>query len=226
VYKTVDGGSTWTNPMTSTTGAVNAVAFWDVNNGVVTCCDGQIHRTTDGGANWTQMTSPTNRTLNDLEYTNASTILACGMDGVIMKSSDGGLTWATQLSGTLQSLYNLCHRSLNTLYVCGLAGTLMKTTSGGEPTGWVDPEDLPLQIMLSPVRAGDPLQVVFRTDRPLEFALQVFDMRGRSMGQGSHSLSQAGESVVELPTTGWAPGLYLLSVQAGGRPLVCKVLLR
>jgi len=106
VYKTTNGGSTWTRQATAAFTAasfVNFVYFWDANNGV---CMGdkrlgyyEIYTTTNGGTNWVR-TPSANIATNVAEwgytgkYFVAGNTIWFGTDGgELMRSTDKGLNW-------------------------------------------------------------------------------------------------------------------------------------
>lgn len=106
VYKTTDGGTTWTRQTTAGFVAgsfVNFVHFWDTNNGV---CGGdklggyfEIYTTTNGGTNWTRTpsaniaTSTSNYGYTGKYKVTGNTIWFGTDSGELMKSTDKGLNW-------------------------------------------------------------------------------------------------------------------------------------
>ncbi|WP_334056831.1 T9SS type A sorting domain-containing protein [Polaribacter sp. P097] len=98
VYKTTDGGATWTNlPNTANFGDVGRIILnpTDKNNVLVGTTSG-IYRTTDGGATWSQ-TYVSSDTVEDLDADPTDFNIQYGSVGNfgIVKSTDGGLTWST-----------------------------------------------------------------------------------------------------------------------------------
>lgn len=106
VYKTTNGGTTWTRQASAAFTAAsfcNFVYFWDANNGV---CMGdkksgyfEIYTTTNGGTNWTRTPSANiPATPTDYGYTgkygvSGNTIWFGTDNGELMRSTDKGLTW-------------------------------------------------------------------------------------------------------------------------------------
>jgi hypothetical protein len=106
VYKTIDGGATWTRQTTATfntSSFTNFVYFWDANNGV---CMGdkkggyfEIYTTTNGGTNWTRTPSANiPATTTDYGYTGkffvqGNTIWFGTDGGQLLKSVNKGLNW-------------------------------------------------------------------------------------------------------------------------------------
>lgn len=113
VWKTTDGGTTWTAQ--NTTGFTTAgsswcdgVHFFDANNGLAygdpVGTAFEIYTTSDGGATWTPRTSPASVT-NEWGYSGSyayagNTFWFTTSKGKIYKTTDMGVTW-TKLSSPL-----------------------------------------------------------------------------------------------------------------------------
>ncbi|MGC4040953.1 MAG: T9SS type A sorting domain-containing protein [Flavobacterium sp.] len=106
IYKTTNGGTTWTKQTTAaftSASFCNFVYFWDANNGV---CMGdkrggyfEIYTTTNGGTNWTRTPSANiASTSTDYSYTGkyfvtGNTVWFGTDNGELMRSTDRGLNW-------------------------------------------------------------------------------------------------------------------------------------
>lgn len=117
IYKTTDGGTTWTRQLTNGfqvagSSFLNGVYFWNNNVGVAygdpEGTDFEIWRTTDGGANWTRV--PAANIANPLtgEYGYNSTPIAAGgtlwfptNKGRLYRTVDQGVTWTAAQASTL-----------------------------------------------------------------------------------------------------------------------------
>ncbi|MEE8386124.1 MAG: hypothetical protein V3S01_09420, partial [Dehalococcoidia bacterium] len=102
IFKTTDGGNTWTQ-LASTTGAnwfyVNRLAISPVNGQIILAATNSgIWRTTDGGQNWTQRTTTATYDVDfDLPNTpgQPANNAVAGRNGSAQYSTDGGVTWFT-----------------------------------------------------------------------------------------------------------------------------------
>lgn len=113
IWKTTDGGATWTRQNTATfSGAdafANLVTFWDANEGV---CQGdpnggyfEIYRTTNGGTTWTRVPSGSIPAPLAGEYGYVRNFKVVGNDmwfgtnmGRVFHSTDKGVTWTAAQS--------------------------------------------------------------------------------------------------------------------------------
>jgi photosystem II stability/assembly factor-like uncharacterized protein len=107
IYKTSDGGSTWSQVYLGASGSgwmTNIVAA-DANNIWAVGQSGKIVRTTNGGTSWTVLSSGTTTDLNGIARRSSDGLLvAVGGSGTIISSSDNGAIWTTDNSGTTQNL--------------------------------------------------------------------------------------------------------------------------
>lgn len=106
VYKTVNGGTTWTKQTTAAFDSgsfCNGVYFWDANNGVAFGDKKnnyfEIYTTTNGGTNWTRTPSSnipattTDYGYTGKFYTQGNTIWFGTDGGQLLRSTDKGVTW-------------------------------------------------------------------------------------------------------------------------------------
>ena len=88
MYKTTDGGTSWTPQMAPLyTPPLHSVFFVDATIGYTTGDDGTIINTTDGGATWNFQISGTHLGLNSVFFTNESTGYIVGAGGTILKTT-------------------------------------------------------------------------------------------------------------------------------------------
>ncbi len=109
IYKTTDGGTTWTRQATAAYGTASFadfVYFWDANHGVAVG-DPQggyyeVYTTSDGGTSWTRTANTGSHlspapsaecALTNCYSVSGSTIWFGTTHGRIFKSTDKGLTW-------------------------------------------------------------------------------------------------------------------------------------
>jgi len=135
IFRTTDGGTTWTEQ--SATGG--ARALWGVSCADASTCTAvgtSLIHTTDGGATWTQSSG----VAFGVSCPNVNTCIAVQGIGTIprgdiLRSTDGGVTWTQQLGNLSSQLYGVsCTDDNNTCTVVGQFGAILHTNTGGEPT--------------------------------------------------------------------------------------------
>ena len=137
VYKTTDGGSTWSEQHTGTTAWVNAIYFSSLNVGYVACSNGIIVKTIDGGANWTTVNFPSTHSIKDIYFKNDSQGFVLADQGGIYYTYDGGNSWVPEvLFGSTQRAASIQAFNDSTIYVTGhdTLTFIYKTFNGG--TTW------------------------------------------------------------------------------------------
>ena len=136
VYKTTDGGATWSTKPAVVAKALRGVAFGSSTVGAVVGAGRVASFTTDGGSTWSAATFnnvPAARsvsTLRKVAFLNATTAIAVG-DTIILKSTDGGANWNYVSSPAAIALNGLAFSSATTGYAVG-KGQVLKTTDGGD----------------------------------------------------------------------------------------------
>lgn len=137
LFKTTDGGETWTE-LSGISQAIYDLYFLDINNGFATGAAGATFKTTDGGITWTPILFQPgyygNTSMYGIYFQNSTTGFATGARGRIIKTIDGGTTW-THHSPTYNDISDLRFMTNNIGY--GLVGNrFFKTTDGGNT--WIN----------------------------------------------------------------------------------------
>jgi photosystem II stability/assembly factor-like uncharacterized protein len=128
VYKTTDGGSTWSLSHTSNSSAINSVYFKDAMNGHSCGLNGKIRKTSDGGATWTQVNATSGDDYYDV-FVGANKTFVVGFDGEVLSSSDNGTTWNSYpVPSSLNAIYFIDN---NNGWFCGTSGKTFYTNNGG-----------------------------------------------------------------------------------------------
>jgi photosystem II stability/assembly factor-like uncharacterized protein len=130
VYKTTNGGITWTAQTENTSNILIAVDFPNATTGYAVGVNGTILKTIDGGANWNSLSSPIANDLYDVCFVDANTGYASGVNGNILKTVDGGSSWTQIPTGSVLSVYSLFFMNANTGWISS-GSSVLKTTNGG-----------------------------------------------------------------------------------------------
>ena len=96
VYRTEDGGASWSKGETGTQQSLYDVSMADAERGWAVGQRGLILRTEDGGASWTEQTNPKREEgshLFSVFAIDANTAWVVGEWGSRLRTEDGGLSW-------------------------------------------------------------------------------------------------------------------------------------
>ena len=135
IYKTVDGGDTWTSVYTSPGPEINCIYFPSTLVGYAVGSMGSMVKTVDGVTFVPQTTgvAPSN-VLHSVFFIDDTHGWAVGDGGTIIYTSDGS-TWAPQVSGTVETLKEIVMDVSGAGYAVGTGGVILKTINNG--TNWV-----------------------------------------------------------------------------------------
>ena len=136
VYRTTDGGNTWTPQQTSIAGSYGvylSVSFTDANNGTIVGNDGNVEHTTDGGNTWFAQNSNTTHTLNAISFLDVNNGIAVGSSGTVITTTDAGANW-TLMQVTENTLYDASYTDIDNCLIVGKNATVVLVTEGG--TTW------------------------------------------------------------------------------------------
>ncbi len=136
VFKTHDGGNTWTDIRWGNGQAAFGTYLYDMHFPTTTtgfCVGdlGHIIKSTDGGDNWAYVSSGTTNGLKGVYFTSASNGIAVG-DQVILKTTNGGTSWTSQ-SFTGVYFTDVTFTTATVGYAVA-SDAVYKTTDGG--TSW------------------------------------------------------------------------------------------
>jgi photosystem II stability/assembly factor-like uncharacterized protein/Leucine-rich repeat (LRR) protein len=139
----------WEEQTTPTTSRLDAVFFYDANNGWAVGANGTVVRTTNGGTTWSLQNTPTTQFLSAVHFPTSTRGVAVGGDGVtstVLRTTNGGTSWSNisvPFSGRLTAVH---FPNQNVGYITGFNRRILKTTNGGQswstlptPTGATGP---------------------------------------------------------------------------------------
>jgi len=117
IYKTIDGGQTWTeNKINNIGGLMMDISFSDSQNGFIACLSDKVIRTTDGGTTW-ELTSPDKKAGYYSLSTMPGVVYMSGQQKII-KTINGGDSWIT-LPNSPMDIYALHFTDNNNGYAFG-----------------------------------------------------------------------------------------------------------
>lgn len=118
IFKTIDGGLSWSQLSSGTSADLHSVIFTSQSNGVIGASNNTILRTSDGGTNWSIATGPSSSgtfIYYGFAFPTTSTGYVIGSSGgssaAVYKTTNGGSSWS--LSKSLGSnLYGVTYRAI------------------------------------------------------------------------------------------------------------------
>jgi photosystem II stability/assembly factor-like uncharacterized protein len=136
LYRSRDGGLTWSLSTHGTWWPFEGGAFLDASNGLELAYGGQIFRTQDAGATWRQVSSGmTTEPMQDIAMLDGSRGVAVGYDGTVFVTQDGGTQWRADRPGmeyaTGDTLLGVSVVQPAFVFAAGLYGNLVKSYDAG-----------------------------------------------------------------------------------------------
>lgn len=141
IYKSIDGGVTWTAYETGviTAGSYTQVHFFDENYGAAVAAAGVVAITRDGGLHWTAATAITGAPgLNTVQVIDSNHIWVGTATGGLWYSNDFGTTWTQRTGWTGSGVGQVRSLSFLNPYVgfmlsnnASPVATILRTINGG-----------------------------------------------------------------------------------------------
>ena len=126
IYRTTDGGNTWSAITSGTTSSLYTLAIADANTAIICGTNGVILRTADKGATWTPVTSGTTVQFWGSSFSDALHGMVAGYSGTVLRTIDGGITWAPVASPiTSKNMYGISMKDAAHALVVGSGGTAL-----------------------------------------------------------------------------------------------------
>lgn len=148
IYKTTNGGTTWTQVYVGNGGFLISICFPDENTGYILSTYGVVLKTDNAGISWSEkyIGSAFYHPLS-IFFTEKDIGFVVGNNGVISKTTDGGVSWVNQTSGTTMTLTSVFFNNNSIGYTVGVSGTILKTVDGG--ANWIQQYSGTLQNLSS-----------------------------------------------------------------------------
>ena len=126
IYKTTNGGTSWTQQFGNSSTEFNAISFFDSQNGWAVGFNNLLLHTTDGGQTWTSQDAgaPPVTAINGVTAIGPTTAWIAGWNGFVAQTSNSGLTWQRErIAGTREVDFEDAHfLDANTGWVGGSIG--------------------------------------------------------------------------------------------------------
>lgn len=225
VYKTINGGVTWTRKFHSPSFSLRGLWFRDAGKGYVagTKSDcfgndcGVLLTTIDGGTNWTN--NYFDPGCGAVCFTSTDTgYLGCAG---IYKTTDAGVTWTPDTCSSYSYISRFEFPSAEIGYAIG--GTLLYKRDpdiGVTVTG----PDNGVRLSVYPVPATDYLTVSLSLTSPVDYKVELLDAAGNAIINGNIKGNPAGKAEMNIDLRGIAAGIYLCRVSTTDWQMMRKVI--
>lgn len=135
IYKTTNGGNTWTKVFEDTTlNGLASIQFINDSVGYTVGSKGMIFKTTDAGQNWVAMNNPyqgdINTTYKSVYFTDEQRGYVIGNIERILKTNDGGSNWTEDTLNTPCGLLRKVYISNNEGYIIGCSQVYKNDSTG------------------------------------------------------------------------------------------------
>ncbi len=141
IYRTLDGGATWTIVLDNPTAPnffydmyfTGAGVGYAITGGQM-ATEGSIFKTLDSGATWTESNAVSDKGYTGVYFTDAQNGYVSSNEDVVLKTTDAGATWSEIIAKQDASFTDIIFTDANTGFMCGSAGfssLILKTNDGG-----------------------------------------------------------------------------------------------
>jgi photosystem II stability/assembly factor-like uncharacterized protein len=164
VFKTTDGGNSWTQFTTGGTSEnIISADMVDANTGYCTYnpSNKPVYKTTNGGLNWVPLTTGLTGNIKDVKAVTGDIVYVCQSSGTqrVAKTTNGGANWTLITLPIAIDATSLDFKDANTGYVCGNSTTgICRTTDGGN--SWSFQNAHTITLVKVHVSAGDTVYAI------------------------------------------------------------------
>ena len=128
VYRTANGGTTWSFYDLGTTEILKTVYFADVNRGFI--LGNNMYQTTNSGATWVISAGP-GMPMEGIYFVDNQRGTVVGANGSVFRTTNGGGSWLPQTINASNTLRSVWFTSETKGIIAGEAGIILQTTDGG-----------------------------------------------------------------------------------------------
>lgn len=216
IYKTSDGGFTWTPKVADPD--LNSLFFPSISVGYAVGLGG-IYKSIDAGNTWTIQPNPNPTAFYSVFFVDDNNGYAVGGDGfstgVIVKTTNGGTIWTLSLTNSYT--YNSLHfPDANTGYTCGQGGAILKIAIPVTIEGISNSDSL----CIYPNPASTVINFSISGTGSLPSTLHLYDVTGKDVKSFSTS-----EREFTMERGSIASGIYFVQIVSEGQVLTKKIIL-
>jgi photosystem II stability/assembly factor-like uncharacterized protein len=133
VYKTTDGGGSWTTTFLTIPGGgrLYAITMLSPSVGWIAGAGGTLYKTANGGNNWTLVTPGTARILRAIHFRDEAHGWAVGDGGTVASTVDSGKSWSVSTFSDTLAFNGVAFADSTIGVMVGRYGRVYRTTNGG-----------------------------------------------------------------------------------------------
>jgi photosystem II stability/assembly factor-like uncharacterized protein len=140
IWKTVNGGITWTGMTTAPTTTVYDIYAFDTLNLIISTTSGNVQKSTDGGATWSAVIATGSTGVgNKIHFTDNNKGYLAGASGKFAFTTDGGASWTLKPVIVGATANTSSYYDISALTGTSAPATLVTESFDGAtfpPTGW------------------------------------------------------------------------------------------
>ena len=219
MFKTLDGGETWTQYNFDEW--TEDVFFIDKNVGFVLARD-KMYKTTDGGENW--IGQDIDEDVHRIWFTSESTGYAVGENGLAKMTADGGASWTDMQIDTDYDLMQFAQHG-DYLYAVGQQASVFRLDIGQTSTDVksdvaVADNLLTMSVAPMPLASEGTLTYSLQSETRQHVDIALTDVAGRRVATLVDSVHEPGEHALTLNLTAYPAGVWFLTATVSGRQTV------
>lgn len=209
IWKTINGGSNWTQMYVETGILLSDMVFPNDSVGFAVGQTGTIIKTTDYGNNWTSQISGTTNPLTAIHCVDADTCYAAGAQSMIVKTTDGGNNWQPDTAGiTTTVLWDGMHfPNADVGYVAGNGGEIFKR---GTSTSVIEFTNEQAKVNIYPNPFSETA-TIYLNSVISKNTFELYDLAGRKIKE-----MQLNNTTTKLERNDLTTGMYIYRITNGG----------
>ena len=234
VFKSTDGGISWTTPRGAAGSRGRSISFADSIHGGYVFTDkngkGYTRCTSNGGITFDSVyPAGIANGLNGICFSDRKHVTVVGVAGYIAHSTDGGSTWVSQLSNTLNNLNAVSFGTVKAGTTVGYRGNIMRITTNeflgvrqlgasGSPKIILDP-NYPNPFSQSTTISYNLPASGFTT-------VEIFSTDGKKIATRANEFQVSGDHTLRFDAIGCSSGTYIVRVTSGGMSVSREMIVR
>jgi len=242
LYKTTDGGKTYSGRNFGMPNPLFSIDFYDNNKGVISgcynkgvisgCC-GMLLKTEDGGMNWSPEVYLTpGYTVHGIQYLNSSTYIIASEAGIVYRTTNNGNNWDSLSTPVFVDYFGMHFVNNNYGWIVGNSGVILSTTNGGGQGFPIGISNISTEIPKTfSLKQNYPNP--FNPETNIEFSinesgftdLKIYDITGKLVDSPLNQILPAGNYTFKWNAEKLAGGIYFYKLNFKNLSLTKKLII-